>query len=117
YLYILRDELAPVRAQIQDPVAEILERYSALVGGGPTSRILILVESPDQYESVVAFSNCRAALLPRVDDTQTSDGCYRPPRRPTTRTFSGKVADWPTRPIFTLDRAVLESQGITVGSS
>jgi HNH endonuclease len=108
YHYILRDELEPVREQINDPNTTILERYCLMTSTGPDEREIMFVSKPAEYVGVVAFTNDCAIFLP----SETSSGTYErlatlpwPP--PGQATFAGATMPWPTRPSYAMDRAAL----------
>ena len=111
YHYILRDELEPVREQINDPSATVLERYCLMTSAGPDEREIMFVSKPAEYVGVVAFTNDCAIFLP----SETSSGTYErlaalpwPP--PDQATFTGVTMRWPTSPSYAMDRAALATR-------
>ncbi len=109
YLYILREELEPVRQQIQNPNADILGRYCLMTHSDQTERLIAFIRDPPELESVVVLSNASAILLPG----DTTSGTYErlanvTPWPPGTQTLSGLTAPWPQRPSYAQDRAALD---------
>jgi HNH endonuclease len=109
YLYILREELDQVRRQIQDPSAEILQRHCLLIRPSRLDRRVTFVKEPHELASVAVFADRFAVLLP----SDVSPGTYErladvetwPPGE---QTLSGSSAPWPTKPVYALDRTVID---------
>ncbi len=108
YLYILREELEPVREQIQDPKADVLGRYCLMTHSDQTERLIAFIRDPPELESVIVLSNASAVLLP----SHTTTGTYErlanvTPWPPGTQTLTGPSAPWPQRPSYAQDRVAL----------
>jgi hypothetical protein len=107
YLYILRDELEPVRDQIRNPAETIIDRYCVMTRSAPVERQILFATEPSEYASVIAFTNDCAVFLP----SDTSKGTYERLAAsmwpPGTLMFSGKTVPWPTNPLYAFDRAAL----------
>jgi hypothetical protein len=109
YLYVLLDELDPVREQIRDPDAEILNRYCVTTSSAADERRLVLVGEPPGLASVAVLAGNRAILLPSPTSPGTYDRLVALETWPPfgEQTLSGKIMQWPGQPVYALDRAKL----------
>lgn len=109
YMYILREELDPVRAQIRAPSEKILERYCLMARASRPDGVVVFVNEPEEWASVTVMASNAAVILP----SDTTPGTYErlaeiDPWPPGERKLSGKILPWPTRPVHLLDYFTLE---------
>jgi hypothetical protein len=110
YLYVLLEELDPIREQIRDPDTEILNRYCVTTSSHAAERRIVLVEEPVDLASVAVLAGNRAILLPspRTPGTYERLAALETWPPPSEQTLSGEIEPWPTRPLYAFDRSALK---------
>ena len=107
-MYVLRAELDAVREQIHAPEEEILPRYCLMTRAARADRVIVLVEEPPELACIAALASNAAVLLPGQQPGTYDRLAAVDPWPPQTWTLTGKIAPWPSKPIYMMDRAQLE---------
>lgn len=104
YRFILRSEMAPIRAKIRhfDSTAAPL-RFRMLVRNQTLRPQLVIIDEPSELRCFAMLYEFNAILLPRVGD---SDLYERLAKRPDSfsENLSGFEVPWPSGPAFAWDQ-------------